>query len=316
MEPEIQQCDICLEFVNSTLETFELRNCSHRFCQSCLVLFIHQKLSTGLSHLIPCPSIYCEQFIHPDDVTQLLQVNPTGLSQYQSLEIRYALQFNPEARFCPGTRCTYVALVSKRLQRQRSELQCPLPNCNTVFCSGCGTESHGGSCKIRRFQVMGPNVKRCPNCRIYCTKEGGCNFVLCALCGTQFCWFCGQDTDGSCFMHWAAFCSLRTDRITKRLINLKLSGWSKLAAKFVLLLAFLILLPALVTCSILFALPWHICSDGYQSLHNRNIFHRIFLVSLMIMLFYPLYLMFSPILWIVLFVDCIFDLITFALDLQ
>lgn len=236
--------------------------------------------------------------------------------QYQSLEVRHALQFNGEARWCPGTRCTYVALVSKQLRRQRSDLRCPLPNCNTVFCASCGAESHKGSCKIHRFKFMGPNVKRCPNCRIYCSKDGGCNFVLCSVCGTQFCWFCGQDTGGTCFMHWAAFCSLRTDRITKRLSNLKLNGWSKLAAKSVLFLAFLILLPILVTCSILFALPYHICSDGYQNLYHRNALRRISLIFMMILLFYPLYLLFSPILWTVLFVDCIFDLIMFAFDLQ
>ena len=32
--------------------------------------------------------------------------------------------------------------------------------------------------------------KRCPSCKAFMEKNGGCNYMKCALCNTEFCWNC------------------------------------------------------------------------------------------------------------------------------
>ena len=38
-------------------------------------------------------------------------------------------------------------------------------------------------------------VKRCPNCKYYSEREGGCNHITCPACKVQWCWLCRDIID-------------------------------------------------------------------------------------------------------------------------
>ena len=46
-----------------------------------------------------------------------------------------------------------------------------------------------GSIPEFNAQMLGPNVKQCPGCRVRTYKDGGCNHMTCR-CGHQYCWLC------------------------------------------------------------------------------------------------------------------------------
>ncbi len=47
--------------------------------------------------------------------------------------------------------------------------------------------------------------KRCPKCKVYLDKNGGCNHFTCRACRHEFCWDCGKPWSGSaCRNTWCA----------------------------------------------------------------------------------------------------------------
>ena len=74
------------------------------------------------------------------------------------------------------------------------------PQCSALYCSECGTEEHGKApCPAPKDMEKwlgknAKNTKRCPNCGVAVSKNGGCNHMTCAAsaggCGYEFCWLC------------------------------------------------------------------------------------------------------------------------------
>jgi len=42
------------------------------------------------------------------------------------------------------------------------------------------------------FKFLLNQTKACPNCKVRTEKNGGCMFMKCSQCGTQWCWQCGK----------------------------------------------------------------------------------------------------------------------------
>eukprot|EP00614_Pseudopedinella_elastica_P021893 CAMPEP_0172614932 /NCGR_PEP_ID=MMETSP1068-20121228/55720_1 /TAXON_ID=35684 /ORGANISM="Pseudopedinella elastica, Strain CCMP716" /LENGTH=214 /DNA_ID=CAMNT_0013419897 /DNA_START=21 /DNA_END=665 /DNA_ORIENTATION=- len=102
--------------------------------------------------------------------------------------------------FCPG--CQRVVGVVGPEERGRGKLVA-CPTCpGRHFCVECGGEGHGarpcppprGLADFLTSNKEAKNTKRCPNCGVAVTKNGGCNHMTCAPsaggCGHEWCWLC------------------------------------------------------------------------------------------------------------------------------
>ncbi len=38
-------------------------------------------------------------------------------------------------------------------------------------------------------------IQNCPKCNVYIQKTGGCNYMKCKNCKTEFCWYCSKTKD-------------------------------------------------------------------------------------------------------------------------
>ncbi|VDP08104.1 unnamed protein product [Soboliphyme baturini] len=117
---------------------------------------------------IGCP--VCSAEIHGNDVYGLLEGNKPILDRYEKLSLRRALAENPNMRWCPAPDCDY-GVLAENCDR------CPLLYCQR---KGCETSF----CYICRQQKI----------------DDRCNYMVCSVCGSNFCWLCARETGGGHFI--------------------------------------------------------------------------------------------------------------------
>lgn len=79
-------------------------------------------------------------------------------------------------------------------------LRCKDHGCNLMFCKVCD-DWHviNSNCAASRLMQ---GLKRCPKCKRYMQKNGGCNHIFCP-CGCHWCYVCGESfpTSDKCYRH-------------------------------------------------------------------------------------------------------------------
>lgn len=92
-------------------------------------------------------------------------------------------------------------------------IKCERPGCDLNFCYHCKAEWHPDqTCDAARAsrqspmraasgsisqdsQHRGDDIKPCPRCQVLIVKmdDGSCNHMVCAVCGSEFCWLCMKE---------------------------------------------------------------------------------------------------------------------------
>lgn len=195
----LRECSICWEEYRQCPR--ESLPCSHSFCRECLEGYISARLDL-LELQFQCPDRSCSNVIpHEAIALQLTSLNGALLRAK-----RLNRQHNSVT--CPACK--------QKVLRSKEELgpglpggaavryQCPNEECGVLFCLRCGGNYRGhegvpcmdhSNVKSKRtlrerFWLTFKRVKACPNCLIYCMKNGGCDWVKCAQCAHEFCWVC------------------------------------------------------------------------------------------------------------------------------
>ena len=91
------------------------------------------------------------------------------------------------------------------------QLKCENPNCGMSFCYHCKDSWHPDlTCDAARSlrhktgnttlsysqdSIRREEIKPCPKCQILIVKmnDGSCNHMVCAVCGSEFCWLCMKE---------------------------------------------------------------------------------------------------------------------------
>ncbi|KAL8158536.1 hypothetical protein V2J09_000073 [Rumex salicifolius] len=198
-----ETCPICLEEVDS--ETmFEITNCLHRVCNSCLQKHIEHKVRER--ELPRCPELDCISYLDINSCRRLLTREMCDVIDQLIKESSIPVT---DKLYCPNPKCSNLMSKAEALANAGSKAEfSACEKCGTQFCIKCKSVWHANmSCDAyekRRFLDSGSDdakLKRlagdekwrqCPLCCHMVELALGCNHICCR-CGHQFCYLCGNE---------------------------------------------------------------------------------------------------------------------------
>lgn len=202
-----QECPLC--YGNETAQGFfAMLNCKHFACRNCLESYLTIEIFESRTE-IACPQ--CTESMHPSDISTLLRTFPTVIKKYEDFMVRRVLLSDPDSRWCPAPDCSYAVIATGCASCPR--IRCERPGCDLNFCYHCKAEWHPDqTCDAARAsrhspmraasgsisqdsQHRGDDIKPCPRCQVLIVKmdDGSCNHMVCAVCGSEFCWLCMKE---------------------------------------------------------------------------------------------------------------------------
>ncbi|XP_053679877.1 E3 ubiquitin-protein ligase RNF19A-like [Anopheles nili] len=202
-----EECPLCYDVLPSSDDYYPLLNCKHYACRACLENYLMIQISESRTD-ISCPQ--CSDSMHPTDIRTLLKAFPTAITKYEDFMVRRVLLSDPDSRWCPGPDCTYAVIATGCASCPR--ISCQRPGCDVQFCYHCKAEWHPDqTCDAARASRQSPTralsgsirkssqhkdeIKPCPRCQVLIVKmdDGSCNHMVCAICGSEFCWLCMKE---------------------------------------------------------------------------------------------------------------------------
>lgn len=202
-----QECPLC--YGTETAQGFFIMlNCKHFACRNCLESYLTIEIFESRTE-IACPQ--CTESMHPSDISTLLRAFPTVMKKYEDFMVRRVLLSDPDSRWCPAPDCSYAVIATGCASCPR--IRCERPGCDVNFCYHCKAEWHPDqTCDAARAsrhspmraasgsisqdsQHRGDDIKPCPRCQVLIVKmdDGSCNHMVCAVCGSEFCWLCMKE---------------------------------------------------------------------------------------------------------------------------
>ncbi|XP_055585188.1 E3 ubiquitin-protein ligase RNF19B-like [Uranotaenia lowii] len=201
------ECPLCYDTLPTGDEFYRLLNCKCYACRSCYENYLMIEISESRTD-IACPQ--CTHSMHPTDIQTLLKAFPAAITKYEDFMVRRVLLADPDSRWCPGPDCSYAVIASGCASCPR--IRCERPGCDVQFCYHCKAEWHPDqTCDAARASRQSPtrapsgsishdsnhkdDIKPCPRCQVLIVKmdDGSCNHMVCAICGSEFCWLCMKE---------------------------------------------------------------------------------------------------------------------------
>ncbi|OIW35391.1 hypothetical protein CONLIGDRAFT_56742 [Coniochaeta ligniaria NRRL 30616] len=184
-------------------------DCSHSHCRACL----YRNLSISLASTPFRPVRCCSGPIKAAVLRVLVAGEHSRRAELQRYRQRLAEHQARDKLYCHDPKCH--AFIPMALRTRRSG-KCA--RCLAKTCRSCEQKWHFGPCQSVQQRpavedTPSPEVlflslakrldwKRCPQCRNFVQKYGGCNHITCR-CGCEFCYRCGRapySAHGPCAM--------------------------------------------------------------------------------------------------------------------
>ncbi|MED6191754.1 hypothetical protein PIB30_003557 [Stylosanthes scabra] len=194
-------CEICAE-TKETSQMFSNKNCDHSFCSDCVTKYVATKIQESIT-LVPCPGLNCKGFLELDSCRPML---PKELLDRWDDALCESLFLAVPKFYCPFRDCSAMLLdENDGGEGIIREAECPF--CHRLFCARCHVPWHPGiECTV--FQSLNEDERgredlllrdlagqkkwhRCPRCKFYVEKNGGCLHIVCR-CRFEFCYACGE----------------------------------------------------------------------------------------------------------------------------
>ncbi|KAG5669850.1 hypothetical protein PVAND_000141 [Polypedilum vanderplanki] len=200
------ECQLCYVKYDQPDDLYAMFNCKHSACRICLESYLTIEITESRTD-IACPQ--CSEPMHPSDIQTLLKPHPNVISKYEDFMVRRVLLADPDSRWCPAPDCSFALIATGCASCPR--LKCERPGCNLHFCYHCKAEWHPDqTCDAARASRHSPtrqtsgnsqdsqhrdDIKPCPRCQVLIVKidDGSCNHMVCAVCGSEFCWLCKKE---------------------------------------------------------------------------------------------------------------------------
>eukprot|EP00913_Durusdinium_trenchii_P035180 g32911.t1 len=174
-------CIVCFDEVDPMESTCRLFLCKHVICDNCLSMHIKVRLDEG--------DVAGEQ------------------SRFEQLKTLKFVDMSKNLAWCPSPGCGR-AVSWPRQERsdntEKAKATTVICSCGTSFCFTC--KHLGGhepapcqtfsdflkNLAVETHQWLSKNSKTC-TCGAIIQRSGGCNHMICSVCGRHFCYVCGQD---------------------------------------------------------------------------------------------------------------------------
>ena len=189
-----KNCLICEEELTEEEIENNLIECYHGFCNTCLLEYLREKINNNEVINIKCPKYKCETILNDNFIkNHLNNVDSKLLNKYKKFKIRYIIfSSNKDLQVCPFPDCdsyAYKNSNNKYVTCYKGHpfcLKCLKPWHNNEICEAEEDENFKKWKKTRE-------VERCPRCKYYIEKRGGCNIITCINCKYEWCWLCKKE---------------------------------------------------------------------------------------------------------------------------
>nr|GEX42406.1 E3 ubiquitin-protein ligase RNF14 [Tanacetum cinerariifolium] len=207
----MQECCICFsEFAGSE---FIRLPCLHFFCENCMKTYTEVCIQEGNVNRHCCPIAKCGGMIPSGLIKGWL--GDEQFEKWENLSLQKTLESMTDVAYCP--RCELPCIEDGDRHAQCAK-------CFFSFCTLCKEKRHAGikcatpEMKLHMLQErqslmpMGHkqrmiqellsvkeilrDAKQCPSCKMAISRTEGCNKMVCANCGTFFCYLCNKSIDG------------------------------------------------------------------------------------------------------------------------
>ncbi|XP_073152291.1 E3 ubiquitin-protein ligase RSL1-like isoform X2 [Henckelia pumila] len=196
-----ETCAICFE-VTRVDQMFQITDCLHSYCFSCMSKHVEVKLQNGT--LPKCPSENCRSELKLGSCKKFLTPKLFEIMSERMKEARIPAD---EKIYCPYPRCS--TLLSKTdFQGSSKHLTVVIcPKCSGNFCINCKVPWHRGM-TCHAYQSKNPSASRedeklkslaskklwrqCPKCNHMVSLAEGCYHIYCR-CRHEFCYTCGAE---------------------------------------------------------------------------------------------------------------------------
>jgi len=210
-------CIVCFDDVICSSGACKSFACKHVTCDECLRSHVDVRLKEGDVASIVCPEPSCRLPVSEAMLCELFNSSESRqLSRFQDLKALKFVDAHGASAWCPKPGCgRAVSLVgawkhpnSQATAEGEIDVTC---SCKTKFCFKCkevgGHEPVGCDkwkswhTKLANWQKetndasenwVSQNSREC-KCGAKIQRSSGCNHMICSICGSHFCYVCGQD---------------------------------------------------------------------------------------------------------------------------
>jgi hypothetical protein len=210
------KCLICEDSLSvDRVDLHKTRRQTHSLCLDCCVGYLGpiikqittkliRNIRTGVEY-VDCPGSYrgdvrnrcCKMF----DLTQVKVPDDFPLA-IDIFRISYVLS-NPNSYICPNEGCLEVIETNSFSRLPNTNCR----SCKTVWCRFCQAQPYHDNMSCIEYEMFQNNtvagqeilklqregvVNLCPECKTLTSKNEGCNKMICAVCGTTWCWLCQE----------------------------------------------------------------------------------------------------------------------------
>mmetsp|Transcript_18810 Transcript_18810/g.27170 ORF Transcript_18810/g.27170 Transcript_18810/m.27170 type:complete len:229 (-) Transcript_18810:560-1246(-) len=172
---------------------------SNGVCNNCLHSYLQTEINSSRIHIdgsirCMCSDKNCKSNFQFDFIKETLKNEQELLTKYHYFLKNVQVLNDSNQIWCPNLMCSSIAT---RVSRYRA--YCSI--CQLNFCIKCRS-SHSRIINCSRVEENSfrqwkkstrQGCKRCPSCRSYIEKDGGCRHMTCTFCHHEFCWRCGMD---------------------------------------------------------------------------------------------------------------------------
>jgi len=194
LSPKFKPCMICFESYPRKLMS-ETLSCGDRFCKECYTRYFTTQIKSGDIFQIKCPghcgSIFSEFKLLNKIIPRVIIIKEDREEFKKKITLALINQY--DKIWCTQPDCGKVIPKTKDSNKGTCE-------CGFEICCECRDPWHEGkTCEdVMKETLMIEKfiVRQCPTCKIRIEKNQGCDNMVCKICNSPWCWFCGKTGNG------------------------------------------------------------------------------------------------------------------------
>ena len=198
------ECILCFDSLFDLNDCTILNSCANVICNQCMRDYVHSSLLNMLhtAGRMQCPG--CEQ-----EMELALMINYACNGQLMDTFTRLIVEritfVLNDYKWCPEPSCGKIMQIDLH-SNPYGTVSC---SCGFKMCLKCNNPPHfPAKCSqianyytklkanddynvVEEEPIYHSMGRRCPNCKTFMEKNGGCNHMYCSFCKKYFCWGCG-----------------------------------------------------------------------------------------------------------------------------